>query len=81
MSEQTEKQCISAEEFDRIFDEGKEDILPYMDVSKLRQPGLENKRVNVDFPNWMVNRLDAEARRLGVARQALIKLWIAERLQ
>jgi hypothetical protein len=71
---------MKAEELDRLFDEGKEDILQYFDVSKVRQPGLEQKRVNIDFPNWVVDRLDKESRRLGITRQSLMKYWIAERL-
>lgn len=74
------KKPISAEELDKKFDDGKEDILEHFDLTKLRRPGLEPKRVNVDFPTWVVEGLDREARRLGVTRQALIKLWIAERL-
>ena len=70
---------ISAEEFDRRFDDG-EDMSEYMDWSSLRRPGLEAKRVNVDFPTWMVQRLDREAQRRGVTRQSLIKMWLAERL-
>jgi hypothetical protein len=70
---------ISAEEFDRLFDEGA-DITPYLDMSSARRPGREPKRVNVDFPGWMVDRLDAEAKRRGVTRQALIKMWLADRL-
>ena len=71
---------ISAEEFDRIFDEGG-DIWDYLDHSKTRRPNLEPKRVNVDFPKWVVRRLDAESQRLGVTRQSLIKTWIADRLE
>ena len=71
---------MKAEELDRIFDEGKEDILPYLDLARAVRPGHQAKRVNVDFPAWLVSRLDREADRLGVARQALIKIWIAERL-
>ena len=71
---------MKAEELDKIFDDGEEDILPYLDLSKAVRPGHEAKRVNVDFPVWMVSRLDHEADRVGVARQALIKVWIAERL-
>ena len=71
---------ISAAEFDKRFDEG-EDISKYLDLSTSRRPGLESKRVNVDFPAWVVNGLDREARRLGVTRQSLIKMWIAEKLQ
>ena len=69
----------SAEEFDRRFDDG-EDMADFVDWSSARRPGLEPKRVNVDFPQWMVARLDAEAKRRGVTRQALIKMWLAERL-
>jgi hypothetical protein len=70
---------ITAEEFDRKFDAG-ESIIEHLDLSTTRRPNLDPKRVNVDFPTWMVNGLDREARRLGVTRQALIKMWIAERL-
>ena len=71
---------ITAEEFDRRFDDG-EDVSEFFDWSKARRPGLELKRVNVDFPSWVVDGLDREARRLGVTRQSLIKMWIAEKLQ
>jgi len=71
---------MKAKELDAIFDAGEEDILPYLDLSKAVRPGHDAKRVNVDFPAWMVSRLDYEADRVGVARQALIKVWIAERL-
>jgi hypothetical protein len=74
-----ETKTISAAEFDRKFDDG-EDISEYLDWSSLRRPGLEAKRVNVDIPQWMVSRLDREARRRGVTRQALIKMWLADRL-
>lgn len=70
---------MKAEELDQKFDAG-EDVLEYFDLSTLRRPGLEAKRVNVDFPQWMVDALDKEAQRLGVHRQAVIKVWIAERL-
>ena len=71
---------ITAEEFDKKFDDG-EDISEYVDWSKATRPGLEPKRVNIDFPTWVVNGLDQEAQRLGVTRQSLVKLWIAERLE
>jgi hypothetical protein len=71
---------ISTEEFDRLFDEGSDEIDNYIDWSKARRPGLEAKRVNVDFPQWMVAKLDREAQRLGITRQALIKTWVAARL-
>ncbi len=67
---------MNAEELDMKFDEGVE-ILEHFDLSSARRPGLETKRVNVDFPVWMVEALDKEATRLGVHRQAIIKTWIA----
>ncbi|WP_207791505.1 type II toxin-antitoxin system BrnA family antitoxin [Sandaracinobacteroides saxicola] len=70
---------ISAEEFDRMFDDG-EDIDAYIDWSKATRPGLVPKRVNVDFPSHAVAQLDREARRRGVTRQALIKMWITDKL-
>ena len=71
---------IKAEEIEKKFDEG-EDISKYFDLSKVRRPKQEQKRVNVDFPLWMVHLLDKEAKRLGVPRQSIIKVWIAERLE
>lgn len=71
---------MKASEFDRKFDAG-EDVSGDVDWEKARRPNLELKRVNVDFPAWVVEALDREARRLGVTRQALVKLWIAERLE
>ena len=70
---------MKAEELDKKFDDG-EDVLEYFDLSTVSRPGLETKRVNVDFPQWMVDALDREAQRLGIHRQAVIKFWIAERL-
>ena len=71
---------MKTEEFDELFDRG-EDVTPYLDITKIRRPNQEPRRVNVDFPVWMVNSLDREAKRLGITRQALIKVWIAERLE
>jgi len=71
---------MKAREFDKKFDEDK-DISEHLDVSKVRRPGQEQKRVNVDFPLWMINLLDKEAKRLGVPRQSIIKVWVAERLE
>jgi hypothetical protein len=71
---------MKAEEFDRRFDEG-EDITANLDRAKTRRPAQEMRRVNVDFPAWMVDSLDAEATRLGVTRQSVIKIWLAERLE
>ena len=73
------KTKLKAATFDRKFD-ADEKITDYLDVSRARRPGIEAKRVNVDFPVWMVQSIDKEARRLGVTRQSLIKLWLAERL-
>jgi hypothetical protein len=70
----------TAEELDRLFDEGSDEVDQYLDWSKATRPGLEIKRVNVDFPQWMIARLDTEAKRRGVTRQALIKMWLADRL-
>ncbi len=72
---------MKASELDKIFDDGQEDILSYMDLSKTQVINTAPKRVNVDFPLWVVNGLDREAQRLGVTRQSLIKMWIAEKLK
>ncbi|MGA9538678.1 MAG: hypothetical protein WBR24_22475 [Desulfobacterales bacterium] len=71
---------MKAKEFDKKFETGR-NILNDLDLEKAGRPGQEQKRVNVDFPAWMVARLDKEAKRLGVPRQSLIKIWIAEKLQ
>lgn len=71
---------VRASRFDQEFDEGK-DVSQYLEVSKAHRPGLEQRRVNVDFPVWMIDSLDREAARLGVPRQSLVKVWIAERLE
>jgi alpha/beta superfamily hydrolase len=70
---------MKAREFDRAFDGG-EDVDALVDWSRARRPNVQTRRVNVDFPAWVVESLDREARRLGVTRQSLIKTWIAERL-
>jgi len=71
---------MKANELDKIFDDG-ENISEFFDLSHTRRPGQEQKRVNVDFPVWMIHCLDKEAKRLGVPRQSIIKIWIAERLK
>ncbi|MFH0787291.1 MAG: CopG family transcriptional regulator [Pseudomonadota bacterium] len=71
---------MKAKEFDKQFDEGK-DISNNLDLSKSKRLGREQKRVNVDFPLWMIQLLDKEAKRLGVPRQSIIKVWVAERLE
>ncbi len=71
---------MKAKQFDAKFDRG-DSVVAELDVSKARRPLQEQKRVNVDFPAWMVEALDKEARRLGVTRQSIIKVWLAERLE
>jgi len=71
---------MKTEEFDKRFDDGA-DVSACLDLSKAKRPGREQKKVNVDFPAWMVQSLDREAKRLGVPRQSVIKLWIADRLE
>jgi hypothetical protein len=71
---------MKAKKFDSDFDQGK-DVTGVLDLSKARRPNEEQRRVNVDFPTWMIEMLDREARRLGVTRQSIIKIWLAERLE
>lgn len=71
---------IKASDFDKKFDEGKEDIVENLDLASARRLNIEPKRVNVDFPAWMVASLDKEAHRLGVTRQSLIKMWLNDKL-
>jgi predicted DNA binding CopG/RHH family protein len=71
---------MRAREIDKKFDAG-EDVTKYLDLSKARRPGHEQKRVNVDFPSWMIEALDREASRLGVPRQSLIKILIARHFE
>lgn len=77
---------ITAEEFDKKFDDG-EDISEYLDLSTairlkdMKKLNTETKKVNVDFPEWVVKSLDKEAKKIGVTRQSIIKVWIAERLK
>lgn len=70
---------MKAADFDRAFDDG-ESVIGMLDQTAIRRPNLTPRRINVDFPSWVVEALDREAEVLGVTRQALIKLWIAERL-
>ena len=71
---------MKANEFDKKFDENK-NIIENLDILKAKRPKREQKRVNVDFPLWMIDLLDKEAERLGVPRQSIIKVWVAERLE
>ncbi|MCL5284666.1 MAG: BrnA antitoxin family protein [Nitrospirae bacterium] len=71
---------MKAKAFDKQFDEGG-DITAFLELSKARRVLQEQKRVNVDFPLWMIDSLDREAGRLGITRQSIIKVWLAERLE
>jgi hypothetical protein len=71
---------MKANEFDKQFDDG-DDILNALDLSKAKRVMQDQKRVNVDFPAWMIESLDREASRIGVTRQSIIKVWLAERLE
>jgi len=71
---------MKASDFDKKFDSG-EDITSDLNISKARRLNQEPKRINVDFPTWMIESLDREAKRLGVTRQSIIKVWIAEMLE
>jgi len=71
---------MKAKKLDRDFESGK-DITDSLDLSKIKRPNQKQKRVNVDFPTWMIESLDKEASRLGVTRQSIIKVWLAERLE
>ena len=70
---------MKAKELDKRFDAG-DDISRFLDLSRAKRTSEESRRVNVDFPAWMIHSLDKEASRLGVTRQSIIKVWISERL-
>ncbi|MEM7206443.1 MAG: CopG family transcriptional regulator [Pseudomonadota bacterium] len=72
---------MKAKDFDKKFDLNKKDIIDDLDLSTLRRPNQEQKRINVDFPSWVVDSLDREAARIGVTRQSIIKVWLVERLK
>ena len=72
---------MKASELDKKFNDNQEEILEYFDKSKIKMINEEPKRVNIDFPIWMVQSLDKEAKHIGVSRQAVIKMWLAEKLQ
>jgi len=71
---------MKAKDFDKKFDGDKADVVDQLDLSTLKRPNREQRRVNVDFPAWMIESLDREAGKLGVTRQSIIKVWLAERL-
>ena len=72
---------MKAKTLDKKFDDNKEDVLDSFDLSTVKRPNQIQKRVNVDFPAWMIESLDKEASRVGVTRQSIIKVWLAERLE
>ncbi|MBG7602056.1 MAG: CopG family transcriptional regulator [Gammaproteobacteria bacterium] len=72
---------MKAKAFDKNFDENKQDIIDDLDLTTLQRPNQKQKRVNVDFPSWVIESLDKEASRVGVTRQSIIKLWLVERLE
>lgn len=71
---------MNSQEFDAKFDAG-EDVFDQLDLANAKRPMQKHKRVNVDFPAWMLESLDKEANRIGVTRQSIIKLWLAEKLE
>jgi hypothetical protein len=73
------KKYMKASEFDRLFEAG-ESTVEYLDKTQIKRPGLEQRRITVDFPVWMVHQLDKEATRLGITRQSIIKMWISEKI-
>ncbi len=79
--EKAKGHCImKAKELDELFDAG-EDITKHLDLTSKKRPGLKQRRVNVDFPEWMIETLDQEATKIGITRQSIIKIWIADRIK
>lgn len=72
---------MKAKNFDKKFDDNKKDIIDDLDLSTIKRPNQKQKRINVDFPTWVIDSLDREAGRIGVTRQSIIKLWLVERLE
>jgi hypothetical protein len=72
---------MKAKDFDKKFDDNKKDIIDDLDLSTIKRTNQKQKRVNVDFPTWVIDSLDREASRVGVTRQSIIKLWLVERLE
>ncbi len=72
---------MKAKDFDKKFNDNNQDIIDDLDLSTIQRPNQNQKRVNVDFPLWVVDSLDREASRIGVTRQSIIKLWLVERLE
>lgn len=72
---------MKASNFDKKFDDNAEDIIDDLDLPSITRPNQSQKRVNVDFPAWVIDSLDREASRVGVTRQSIIKVWLVERLE
>ncbi len=72
---------MKAKNLDKKFDSGEDEIVTDLDLSTAVKPNQNQKRVNVDFPIWMIESLDREASRIGVTRQSIIKLWLSEKLE
>jgi hypothetical protein len=72
---------MKAKDFDKKFDDKKVDVIDDLDLSTIKHPNQAQKRINVDFPIWIINSVDKEASRVGVTRQSIIKVWLAERLE
>ena len=72
---------MKAKNFDKKFDDNKTDIIDDLDLSTLKRSNQAQKRINIDFPIWVIDSLDKEASRIGVTRQSIIKLWLVERLE
>ncbi len=72
---------MKAKDFDKKFDQGREDIVDDLDLSTTQRVNQKQKRINVGFPSWVVDSIDHEAARIGVTRQSLIKIWLVERLK
>ena len=72
---------MKAKKFDKKFDDNEEDIIENLDLSTLKRPNQEQKRVGIDFPLWVLDSLDKEANRTGVSLESIIKIWLVERLE
>jgi hypothetical protein len=78
--EKMKKKSVTTKKFDKLFEEGK-NITEFLDLKTARREGLEKRRVNVELPKWMIQKLDQQAMKLGVTRQSIIKFWISEKLK
>ncbi|MBS3771964.1 MAG: CopG family antitoxin [Bacteroidales bacterium] len=74
------RKYISAKEFDEKFEAG-EDLSEYLDMEKANRPGLKNKKIRLQLPEWMLGSVDREAKKMGVSRQAVLRMWISEKLK